>query len=137
MIRNKAQVQGYLLGKLKNSSSCVLEADLVSEDGLAIVSTSKDTALRDKIAALASSVFKPAHKAGEELLFDGVNFVIISGRKLNLYIRAIGNGQVLAILVESGSDWQTIQPEIVRTVQDLRSLASMKSAIELKPDSKG
>ena len=126
MIRNKAQAQDYLLKKLKDSSASVLEVYLVSEDGLVIISTSGDAASRDRVAALASSVFRPAQRAARELPFEGLNFVVISGRKQNLYLKGIGEGQVLAVLVESGADWQKIQEHIMRTSQDLRYVARTK-----------
>ena len=130
MIRNKAQVQNYLLQKLKSSSADILEIDLVSKDGLILVSTSRDSAYRDKVAALAASVFRPAQKAAVELPFEGVNFVVISGGKQNLYLKEVGEDQLLAVIVKAGADWESIQRQITKTTGDLQYIADMKGKIE-------
>jgi predicted regulator of Ras-like GTPase activity (Roadblock/LC7/MglB family) len=126
MIRNKAQVQDYLLKKLKDSSASVLEVYLVSQDGLVIVSTSGDAASSNRVAALASSVYMPAKRAAQELPFEELNFVVASGSKQNLYLKGIGEGQLLAVLVKSGADWQKIQQQIIKTSQDLRYITRSK-----------
>jgi predicted regulator of Ras-like GTPase activity (Roadblock/LC7/MglB family) len=126
MIRNKAQVQDYLLGKLKKSSTDILEAAIVSNDGLVLVSTATDESFREKVSALAASIFRPAQKAANDLVFDGLNFVVVSGKQRNMYLKEVINSQLLAVLVKSEADWGKVQKEINKAVEDLQYIAGIK-----------
>jgi predicted regulator of Ras-like GTPase activity (Roadblock/LC7/MglB family) len=126
MIHNKAQVQDYLLGKLKKSSSDILEAAIVSDEGLVLVSTATDTGFSEKVSALAASIYRPAHKAANDLLLDSLGFVVVSGKKRNLYLKQVVNNQLLAVLVASGADWENVQKEINKAADDLAYISNVK-----------
>ena len=132
MIRNKAQVQDYLLKKLRGESKEIMAAALVSDDGLAIVSTVSDTARQEKLAAVASAVFRPSKKCSAELGFDGLGFAIVSGKKYSLYVKEVGTGQALAVLIRSGADWPALQKQLQKAASDLQYIAEMKGKIDEK-----
>ena len=126
MIRNKAQVQEYLLNKLKKSSPDIIETAIVSSDGLVLVSTAKETEYKEKISAFAASIFKPSEKAASDLLLSRISFILVSGTERTIYIKEISQNLLLAVIAKRGSDWDKIQTQIGTAVVDLRNINEMK-----------
>ena len=129
VIRNKAQVLDYLLNKLKEASGDISDAALVNDDGLTIVSTISDKILEERFAAVASSVFRPSRRCCSELELDSFGFAIVSGRQGNLYMKEVGTGHVLAVLIRSSGDWSALQKQLQRAALDLQYIAEMKKRI--------
>ena len=129
MIRNKAQVQEYLLGRLKKSSSDIIESAIISSDGLVLVSTAAETEYGDKISALAASIFKPSKKAAADLLLSGINFILVSGSERTIYIKEINEKLLLAVIVKQGADWDALQTHINAAAEDLRNIAKSKEKL--------
>mgnify|MGYP005850104791 CR=1 FL=1 len=126
MIRNKAQVQEYLLNKLKKSSPDIIESAIVSSDGLVLVSTAKETEYKEKISAFAASIYKPSEKAASDLLLSSISFILVSGNERTIYIKEISKNLLLAIIAKRDSKWDKIQAEIGTTVADLKNIEQIK-----------
>ncbi len=130
MIRNKAQVLDYLLNKLKEGSSGVRDAALVSTDGLILVSTSEEVSFEERISGIASSILKQAEKTSTKLELGETNFVVISGRSGNLYLKAIDEKSFLAVLVNLNADWRSIQKMIRQTAIDIRHVGEIRDSLK-------
>jgi len=58
-----------------------------------------------------------------------MSFVVVCGKKKNMYLREIGKNQLLAVLVKSGAKWDALQAEIAKASNDLQYIINMKEKL--------
>lgn len=127
MAISRAQIMEYLVNRLKNISPKIEAVSLVNTEGLTLVTTMEDRNIEEKFSANAANVIDIASKVVNDLDRGEMRFVQIASSEGNLYIRSIDDSTLLAISVNSGADWNKIQLNIQRTIEDLEGLAEKEA----------
>jgi predicted regulator of Ras-like GTPase activity (Roadblock/LC7/MglB family) len=129
MIRNKAQILDFLVKKLKNGCPDVEEAAVVTDEGLALVSTPGDDEQQQRLSALAAAVMRQTSRSADGLDLGKTDFVVVAGRNGSLFAKWIDERSFLAVTVRRNADWRTVRRLVGRAAADMRHIGEIRGRL--------